>query len=402
MHSARYLAQSLSMKTSIMEPMLPSDPESELADVALDLLAKSSALAGQVHGRVRNAIGDLVRSMNCYYSNLIEGRDTHPRDIEGALADRYSVEPHRRALQHEARAHVDLLRAIDTGEDLDFAPTSVAYVQWLHGEFYSRLPHAPTRAENPNTGQQVRTVPGEFRTRGVMVGRHVPPSADDLPSFLLRFEEAYAPEQLSRVHRILAVAAAHHRLLWIHPFSDGNGRVARLMSHAMLLRCGVGSSLWSAARGLSRNAEHYKAALARSDDTRSRDLNGAGALSDQALQEFVRFFLDTCINEVRFMESLLQPSQLLRRMKLYVDDEVSARRLPRGSLPLLREALLAGELERGRAAHLTGYRERRGRQVLSTLIDRGLLVSQGRRAPVCLGFPLDVLERWFPRLYPVD
>ena len=127
-----------------------------------------------------------------------------------------------------------------------------------------------------------------------------------------------------------------------------------------------------------------------------------GALSDQSQREFARFFLDICIGEIEFMESLLQPSELLRRMKLYVDDEVSARRLPRGTLALLREALLAGELDRGRAAELTGYRERRGRQILATLIDRGLLVSQAPRAPVQLGFPMDVLERWFPKLYPVD
>ena len=390
------------MKTFVMEPMLPSDPESELADAALELVARSSALAGQVHGRVRDAIGDLVRSMNCYYSNLIEGHDTHPRDIARALADRYSEEPRRRELQLEARAHIDLQRTIDTGDDPDIAPTSIAYVQWLHGEFYSRLPEALLNVADPDTGEQIRIVPGGLRTGGVMVGRHVPPDANELPSFLRRFEEAYAPERLSRVHRILAVAAAHHRLLWIHPFFDGNGRVARLMSHAMLLRCGVGSSLWSAARGLARNAERYKAALARADDPRYGDADGRGTLSDQALREFGRFFLDTCIDQVRFMESLLQPSELLRRMKLHVDDEVSARRLPRGSLALLREAFLAGEVERGRVAELTGYRERRGRQILSTLTDRGLLVSSGPRAPARLGFPLDVLERWFPRLYPVD
>ena len=390
------------MKTFAMEPMLPSDPKSELTDAALELVAKSSALAGQVHGQVRNAIGDLVRSMNCYYSNLIEGHDTHPRDIERALADRYSEEPRRRELQLEARAHIDLQRAIDTGEDPDVVPTSVAYLQWLHREFYRRLPEPLLNVRNPDTGEKMRILPGQLRTSGVMVGRHVPPSANELPSFLLRFDEAYTPERLSRVHGILAVAAAHHRLLWIHPFLDGNGRVARLMSHAMLLRCGVGSSLWSVARGLARNAGQYKAALARADDPRHGDLDGRGALSEQALRDFARFFLDTCIDQVRFMESLLQPSELLRRMKLYVDDEVSARRLPRGSLALLREAFLAGELDRGRAADLTGYRERRGRQILSALIDRGLLVSPGPRAPVRLGFPLDVLERWFPRLYPVD
>ena len=131
-------------------------------------------------------------------------------------------------------------------------------------------------------------------------------------------------------------------------------------------------------------------------------MDGRGALSDAALREFTRFFLKTCIDQVEFMKHLLQPSELLRRMKLYVDDEIAAGRLPRGSLALLRDAFLAGEVERGRASELTGYRERRGRQILSTLIDRGLLVSRGPRAPVRLGFPLDVLERWFPRLYPID
>ena len=67
---------------------------------------------------------------------------------------------------------------------------------------------------------------------------------------------------------------------------------------------------------------------------------------------------------------------------------------------LLREALLAGELERGRAADLTGYQERRARDVLSALVARGLLVSTTPKGPVRLGFPIDVLERWLPNLYP--
>ena len=382
--------------------MLPSDPESELADGAFDLATKASALSGQVHGRVRDAVGDLVRSMNCYYSNLIEGHDTHPRDIEQALAGAYSRDRRRRELQLEARAHIDLQRTIDKGEDPDVAPTSAEYLRWLHEELCSRLPEQFLNVENPDRGAWIRIVPGELRTGAVMVGRHIPPSPGELPSFLRRFEEAYAPKRLSKSHRILAVAAAHHRLLWIHPFFDGNGRVARLMSHAMLLRCGVGSSLWSVARGFARNTARYKAALARADDRRHGDLNGRGSLSDRALQEFVRFFLDICIDQVELMGSLLQPSELLRRMKLYVDDEVAAGRLPRGSLALLRDAFLAGKVERGRAAELTGYRERRGRQILSILIERGLLVSRGPRAPVRLGFPIEVRDRWFPRLYPVD
>ena len=281
------------------------------------LLLFTSALTGQIHGRVRDAVGDLVRSMNCYYSNLIEGHDTHPRDIERALTDGYSKEPRRRELQIEARAHIDLQRAIDAGEDPGIAPTAVHYLQWLHGEFYSRLPETLLNVENPDTGKRIRIVPGGFRTSGVIVGRHIPPGADELPSFLRRFEEAYAPERLSRAHRILSVAASHHRLLWIHPFFDGNGRVARLMSHAMLLRCGVGSSLWSAARGLARNAERYKAALARVDDHRQGELDGRGALSKSGrLNEAHQRCTHTNCQEPGLMTDGLSPTSTSDRLRL--------------------------------------------------------------------------------------
>ncbi len=43
--------------------------------------------------------------MNCYYSNLIEGHDTHPVDIERALRHDYSDDPRTRNLQLEAAAH---------------------------------------------------------------------------------------------------------------------------------------------------------------------------------------------------------------------------------------------------------------------------------------------------------
>ncbi|MGI9333642.1 MAG: Fic family protein [Gammaproteobacteria bacterium] len=385
-----------------MEPMLPADPKSELADLTLELVGAASALAAQVPVRVQEAVGDLVRSMNCYYSNLIEGHNTHPRDIDRALADDYSHDESRRALQVEARAHIEVQGLIDAGRDPQIAPTDASYLRWLHREFCCRLPDEFLWVENPKTGRRTQVKPGEIRSSGVQVGRHIPPSANELPAFLRRFESAYAPNRLSKMQRIVAAAAAHHRVLWIHPFYDGNGRVARLMSHALLLRCEVGSSLWSVSRGLARNVEQYKARLMAADEPRRNDFDGRGARSDESLRDFAAFFLETCTGQINFMASLLQPPELLRRMKLYVDDETAAGRLIRGSFALLREAFLAGEVERGRAAELTGYQERRGRQALSQLLDRGLLVSRGPRSPVRLGFPLDVVERWFPKLYPVD
>ena len=72
----------------------------------------------------------------------------------------------------------------------------------------------------------------------------------------------------------------------MHPFIDGNGRVARLMSHAMLLDILDTGAVWSVARGLARNLQQYKTLLANCDMTRRNDLDGRGTLSEEALAEF--------------------------------------------------------------------------------------------------------------------
>ena len=391
------------MDVSSIEPMLWEEPERSLDDVIFKLVREASMLAGRVHPMVQDAIGALVRSMNCYYSNLIEGHDTHPRDIERALVQDLSAEPRKRALQLEAVAHIAVQRRIDLGDDPDDRPTSQAYVEWLHRAFCERLPDELLVVENPDTGEQLRVEPGALRQRQVMVGRHLPPDADDLPRFLARFEQAYDPARLSRVRQVEAIGAAHHRLLWIHPFLDSNGRVTRLMSHALFKRLGIGTSLWSVSRGLARDAQRYKASLAAADAPRRGDWDGRGALTQAGLVEFCEFFLRTCLDQVRYMTSILEPQALLRRIEAYADDEVRAGRLLKGAYPILREALLTGELSRGDAGRLTGYQERKGREVVSALLKKRLLVAttQSHRSTVRLGFPIDVVERWFPGLYPI-
>lgn len=340
--------------------------------------------------------------MNCYYSNLIEGHVTHPRDIDRALADDFAVEPEKRELQQEAVAHIHVQKLIDEGKDPQEWPATAAYARWLHREFCARLPAEMLWVENPDTGEKIEVVPGQLRTRDVQVGRHVPPPPGALPGFLARFDQAYSSPTLSRLRQIQAVGAVHHRFLWIHPFLDGNGRVARLMSHALLKRLGVGTSLWSVARGLAREESRYKKLLMAADGPREGDRDGRGNLTQRGLVAFSQFFLERAIDQIAFMGELLEPDVLLRRIEQHVDEEIRAKRLPKGSFMVLREAALGGEVERGRVPTLTGYEERAARMVTAALVDRGMLLSASSRAPLRLGFPADVAERWFPRLYPVD
>lgn len=385
-----------------MGPMVPEETSRVLEDEILPLLAEANQLAGRIHPILRDSIGDLVRSMNCYYSNLIEGHDTHPRDIDRALANEFSTEPQKRDLQKEAVAHIHVQQLIDSGRDPDAWPASAAYAAWLHEEFCSRLPPEMLFVTDETTGARLEIVPGEWRKRDVQVGHHIPPPHEDLPRFMAYFDKAYGSPPLSRSRQIQTVGAVHHRLLWIHPFLDGNGRVARLMSHALFKRLGVGTSLWSVARGLARDESRYKALLAQADRPREGDLDGRGNLTQRGLIEFCKFFLDRSVDQVRFMSGLLEPSTLLTRIEIHIEEEVRSKRLLRGSFAVLREAIMSGEVERSKIPALTGYEERGARNVTAGLVERGILTATSHRAPLRLAFPADVAERWFPNLYPAN
>ncbi|KFC64879.1 Filamentation induced by cAMP protein Fic [Bosea sp. LC85] len=385
-----------------MDPMVPEEGSGALEDAVVELNGQASKLAGRIHPILQEAIGDLVRSMNCYYSNLIEGHDTHPRDIDRALANDFSSEPKKRELQKEAVAHIYVQQLIDTSRDPDAWPASAAYAAWLHEEFCSRLPPEMLFVTDRKTGERLEIEPGKWRKRDVQVGRHLPPAHGDLSRFMARFDSAYQSPPLNKFRQIQAVGAVHHRFLWIHPFLDGNGRVARLMSHALFKRLGIGTSLWSVARGLARDETLYKSLLAQADGPREGSRDGRGNLTQRGLIAFCKFFLDRSLDQIQFMSDLLEPSTLLTRMEIHVEEEIRAKRLLRGSFAVLREAVIAGEVERSKIPSLTGYGERGARNVTAALVNRGMMTASSHRAPLRLAFPSDVAERWFPNLYPAN
>jgi Fic family protein len=384
-----------------MEPLLISDAaprRAEIADLALDLTARSTGLTKSLPTGVATALSDLVRSMNCYYSNLIEGHDTHPVDIERALNDDYSQDPKKRHLQLEAKAHITVQRWIDE-DGLTEAPASGNSVRQIHQRFCELLPEDLLWVETPDTGDRLRVEPGAWRERDVKVGRHVAISPGALPRFLKRFDAAYA--RLGRLDGILAAATAHHRLLWLHPFLDGNGRVARLMSYAMLRGALATGGVWSIARGLARNESRYKAHLAACDLQRRNDLDGRGNLSEEALVEFTVFFLETCIDQVDFMEGLAQPDRLRDRILSWADEETRRDALPPKSGSVIEAILYRGEIRRGDVPEiLGGASDRSARRVTSALLDRGVLTSPTQRTPLRLSFPAALAPRWMPGLFP--
>lgn len=385
---------------SLMAPMLIPDSSRHriaLADLALDLAAHSAGFRRSLPAGVLSALSDLVRAMNCYYSNLIEGHDTHPVDIERALKSDYSANIEKRNLQLEARAHIAVQRWIDDG-NLRGRAVHAEGIREIHERFGQLLPDALLWAEDPDAGERIKMIPGQLRQRDVRVGRHIPISPGAVPRFLDRFEQIYGG--LGKAETIIAAAAAHHRLLWIHPFLDGNGRVARLMSHAMLLDALDTGGVWSIARGLARNVRTYKEHLAACDLPRRNDLDGRGNLSEEALAAFTHFFLETCLDQVKFMEELVQPDRLRNRILLWVEEEARAGTLPPTAGRILEAILYRGELPRGDVPALLGASDRHSRRAVSALIEQGVVASASTRAPLRLAFPAKLAPRWMPGLFP--
>ncbi len=385
---------------SMMEPLLiggDSRHRPALTDLALDLVQRSAGLRRSLPDILLQSLAGLVRAMNCYYSNLIEGHDTHPIEIERALKGDYSNDAKKRDLQLEAGAHMRVQHWIDTGGLKTPATTSNAITE-IHRRFCEHLPKDLLWVEDPATKEKIDIIPGQLRRRDVQVGRHVPVSAPAVPRFLNRYEDVYA--KLGKTETIIAAAAAHHRLAWIHPFLDGNGRVARLVSHATLLEALDTGAVWSIARGLARNVSEYKGHLAACDLARRNDLDGRGILSEENLAAFTTYFLTVCLDQVKFMEGLMQPNQLRTRILSWADEEVRLNKLPPKAGAVLEALLYRGELPRADAAAVVGAQERQSRRVVSALIDKGVVTSESTRAPLRLAFPAALASRWMPGLFP--
>ncbi len=394
------------MTTSIesvhrIEPCFLDTYDEAIADLLVEVPRAAARLGDRLHPMTATSLADLVRLMNCYYSNLIEGHDTRPREIERALANDLESGT-RRDLQLEARAHVRVQAEIDRRhrEGTLGEPASSDFITWMHAEFYRDAPTSML-----DLGADRVMLPGRFRTDAAddnAVGRHVPPSSARVAAFMKHFAQRYTLAPLGPSSRLVAMATAHHRFNYVHPFPDGNGRVSRLMSHAMGLEAGIGAhGLWSISRGLARGLEsrlEYKAAMDAADAARTSDTDGRGNLSLRALRDFVLWFLRVALDQITFMGELFDLSGMKRRLVAYVDREGLRPEAAR----LLDEALVRGELARGDASRITGLGERASRDVLAELLARGVLASSTPKGPVSLRFTTEASEVLFPKLFPVS
>ncbi len=376
------------------EPLLPKQRMGELQSQALEIEEKSSLLGNGIHLTTLTSIQELVRSMNSYYSNRIEGQSTHPANIERALARDFSDKPDIAKLQRVAIAYINAEKELELidGRGLENTLRSSILIQ-AHRALYQKLDSLDRKIPE---GRVIE--PGQIRQEQVTVGNHVPPIWSSIPNFLIRMDEVYAKQAPSH-QRLIYIASAHQRAMWVHPFLDGNGRAVRLQTHLAMMDLTKG--LWSMNRGLARNREAYYAYLSGADDPRHGDLDGRGNLSEKMLWEWCQWFISIANDQVSFMEKMLNLFEMRKNLEALIFFRSSQdKEIRREAIAPLYHLYLAGPTKRGDFLQMTGLGERTARSLLSRLLKTGVVTSANHKAPIQLAFSLDNLQFLLPNLYP--
>jgi len=375
------------------EPLMLTDRQlEEVLPIAEKVVTSSIALRSAVHESTRATLRELVRQMNSYYSNRIEGQSTHPYKIESALKNDFSHRPDEARLQRIAKAHIEAEKELEKRTDV-ISPLTSSFLIEAHRALYERLDPTDRISDD---GEVI--VPGELRNHEVSVGKHIPPKAASIRTFLQRIDQMYgAVRGWERL--LIAAACAHHRLAWVHPFLDGNGRATRLQSHCAIWRLSEG--LWSTSRGLARSTDAYYTALTNADSPRRGDLDGRGNLSALGLLEWVKYFLTVCEDQSSFMSKMLALDGIKHRIEaLVIFRSTMDKAIRREAILPLIHVFALGPVTRGEFSQMTGLAERSARSLISKLLADRLLVSDSPYGPVRFGLPLDALGMLFPSLYP--
>lgn len=390
---------------SQMEPLLPSEHQlGQVLERAHDLVRKADRLAGWFLVGALPGLRQMLRAMDSYYSNRIEGQHTLPHEIEQALHNDYAQDADKARRQRLALAHMDTEAHLEDllvsgpepwGQAQVWSPQAV---QHIHRHLFSQLPAADVQESAPTQSLTA----GAWRTQEVSVGMHVAPAAKAVQAFMERWSQAYAHTRRGEM-QVVAMAAAHQRLVWIHPFADGNGRVARLHSHLVLSQMQLTHGLWSPLRGFARTHDTYFQHLQGADQGRAGDLDGRGNLSETALLAWIHYVMDICLDQVEFMTQLLSVDDMKNRMAacLAYEEKVVGQGVRSEALRGLHYLFATrAELERADFKAMLGLGDRLATAQISALLKRGLLQSDTPYGKLRLGLPMHALRFYFPRLWP--
>lgn len=274
-----------------------------------------------------------------------------------------------------------------------------ALIQSIHQALFKNATQAELKLADG-----IIMVPGELRgVRGleVTVGAHMAPAADSVDVMLARLQEVYGRYK-DPTKRIISTMACHHRMAFVHPFPDGNGRVVRLLTHLQLQSLALASPLWSLSRGLAKRQQEYYRLLAAADQSRRGDLDGRGNLTHSGLCDFIEFMIAVCLDQMNYIEQALNLDNLEQSIKraIILAPEFQVSGIKPVYVPALKALFMNGKMERAVFKRFLGNSDRLATEVLSKLIKSGVVHAQTAKSRVIeVGLPLWYAEYIFPDLH---
>jgi Fic family protein len=387
-----------------MHPLLPSDAKlNGLRPLAAEVIGRAKDLAAYGMPHLRDLLREALRPMNSYYTNKIEGQHTEPLLIERALQKDFSTKPEEARKQRIAVAHIATEcwgeKTFPTFDSDALFKSTVP--QSIHQHLHDQL-LPEDLVQMDDNGNEEKITPGAWRDRGVKVGSHIPPDPATVPNFMEEWYRGYRFTHSGET-AVIGLMAAHHRLAWIHPFLDGNGRSARLHTHIGLSALGLTQGLWSPMRGFAREHAAYYRHLIAADARRKGDYDGRGVLSESGLVEFITFAMNICLDQIAFMDGMLEMQAFEARLAQMLAAEATredTRYLKTEAAQPLAYLGTIGSMDRTRFKGMMGLAARSADRTLADLFKLGIIRSRSPKGPVELALPVGLFRYLFPRLWP--
>lgn len=385
-----------------LEPLLPGEgryPPSLLAS-AEQLPFLAGRLSSLLPPATTERLGRLLRVTNTYYTNLIEGQHTEPATLAASSRRKSSKELKQLSVEHmHAQAGFESLITQRKAEIKWRDMFSPGLAERVHERLFKNAGEDERRLEDGSLLQ-----PGQTRSecgRVIRVGGHTAPAPDSVRAMMVRMMDRYGHPTDQRT-RIICAMANHHRMAFVHPFADGNGRVVRLLTHLQLHYLGMSAPLWSLSRGLARRQDEYYQRLSSADQPRRGDLDGRGQLSERALCEFIEFMLDVCIDQMKYMEEMIDLRAFRNRIELAlkVSPKFAGAGIKQECARALHILLTQGEVTRSDFKAYTGLGPRTATDQLSKLIDLKVVEAPSIKSKnIYPGLPIWFAEMVFPELH---
>lgn len=381
----------------------------ELAKKAEFVVIESAKLTGGHNNQFIDAIKDLLRITNSYYSNRIESEGTHPVDIEKAMKKDFAEDTKKKNLQELSLVHIEVQQLLEqkAKKDKEEKLFSKDIIKDIHKLFYSK-PQMSHTLSISNGDLKKTMIPGEFRLSEVEIGSHIAPTYEDIDTIFNEFETLYNQCKIqNQTMKLINILCSHHRFVYIHPFYDGNGRISRLFLDYLLHRIQLeGYGLWNLSRGLARHKEEYFKALLKADELYKGGYDdGRGVLSLKGLKEFLNFMLDVAIDQIKYMSNALRIDLISKRILNYV--EFSQREmyqdikpLPKHSEQIFQALLLHGEIPRNSVKDIIKVSKPTAIKIIKELENRGYLTSNEVKSPIKIKFNSHFAAEVIPELFP--